>query len=42
MEQVSTDPRIRANLAGMKRSLDAEGGAKAGADAIERYLRRQP
>lgn len=42
VEQVSTDPRIRANLAGMKRSLDAEGGAKAGADAIERYLRRQP
>lgn len=40
VEQASGDPRIRANLAGMKRSLDAAGGASAGADAIERYLRR--
>lgn len=41
VEQVSTDPRIRANLAGMKCSLDAAGGASAGVDAIERYLRGQ-
>lgn len=39
VERVSTDPDTRANLAGMKRSLDAAGGAAAGAEVIERCLR---
>lgn len=41
VEQVSADEAIRANLAVMKHALLDAGGAGAGADAIEHYLRNR-
>lgn len=39
VEHVASDPGIRASLQGMRRAIDAAGGAAAGADVIERCLR---
>ena len=39
VEQTAGDPQVRENLAGMKRAIEAAGGADTGATAIEEYLK---
>jgi MGT family glycosyltransferase len=40
VDQVADDPKVRENLADMKRAIEAAGGADAGAVAIEEFLAR--